>query len=63
MSVEAKPHLRLIFGYWRVTAVPVKWHKLSKQSQERYRQAHAVVAKENAKLQGAQAWHGHTNSH
>jgi len=61
-GVEAKPHLRFIFGYWRVSAVPVKWHKLTPQTQDRFRRAHEAVGKENAKLQEQQAWHARTTS-
>lgn len=46
-GVDAKPHIRFIMGYWRVSAVPVKWVRLSRESQERFRRAHDVIAKIN----------------
>ncbi len=48
-GVDAKPHLRLIFGFWRVSAVPVKWHRLSAQSQSRFRKAHEFATRQNSK--------------
>lgn len=47
--VNAKPHLRKIFGYWRVSAVPVKWNRLSLESQRRYKRAHDFVTQMNSR--------------
>lgn len=50
-GVDAKPHIRFIFGYWRVSAVPVKWSRLSEESQSRFSKAHKAVSRENDRLQ------------
>jgi hypothetical protein len=47
-GVEAKPHLRLKSGYWRVSAVPVKWNRLSLGSQRRFKKAHDFATRKNA---------------
>lgn len=49
-GVEAKPHIRKDNqGWWRVSKVPVKWAKLSLESQRRFQRAHKFVTRENAK--------------
>lgn len=46
-NVTAKPHLRKSQGYWRVSATPVKWAKLSTESQSLFRRAHIFVNRKN----------------
>lgn len=47
-QVDAKPHLRFIMGYWRVSAVPVKWNRLSMETKRRFKRAHDFVTRMNS---------------
>jgi hypothetical protein len=47
--VGIKPHIRKIFGYWRVSAVPVKWNRLSPEVQRRFKKAHDFIDRLNSR--------------
>jgi len=47
-----KPHLRKINGYWRVSAVPVKWHRLCARLQNRWKRAHSFADEKNREKLG-----------
>jgi len=46
-SLATKPHIRKIFGYWRVSAVPVKWDRLPLLLKKRWKAAHDFVDRKN----------------
>lgn len=44
----AKPRIRKLHGYWRVSAVPVKWLRLRPCEKRRWVKAHEFVTRMNA---------------
>lgn len=48
-GVTAKPRIRLNQGWYVVSRVPVRWVRLSPESQDKFRKAHAFVTRENNK--------------
>lgn len=48
----AKPRIRKLHGYWRVSAVPVKWLRLRPCEKRRWVKAHEFVTRMNAEGPG-----------
>lgn len=52
-TLLTKPHIRMFDGYWRVSAVPTRWNRLSAEQRNLWRRAHDVIAVENNRRKAA----------